>query len=176
MNCTIWRSTSTSAPFSASSVSAIVALVIVVPSDKDWWVAPQPYPDFTMATPITRDDRRAASCSGLRPSQLTAPKTYTTPGDITRLPPPPKRNTPRSHSPRSAWTTQVDACRSRRSATPRAAIPPGARGRPRSTPAAAAEAQHPAQPFPPERVDDPGRRLPQPPKRTAPRGHSPRSA
>ena len=30
MNCTIWRSTSTSAPFSASSVNAIVALVIVV--------------------------------------------------------------------------------------------------------------------------------------------------
>src|SRR5205814_2805681 len=29
MNCTIWRSTSTSAPFSASSASAIVALVIV---------------------------------------------------------------------------------------------------------------------------------------------------
>ncbi|CUA94069.1 hypothetical protein [Thiomonas bhubaneswarensis] len=36
-----------------------------------------------MATPITRDDRRAVSCSGLRPSQLTASKTYTTPGDIT---------------------------------------------------------------------------------------------
>src|SRR5664280_933859 len=29
MNCTIWRSTSTSAPFSASSASAIVAVVIV---------------------------------------------------------------------------------------------------------------------------------------------------
>src|SRR5205814_8795184 len=29
MNCTIWRTTSTSAPFSASSASAIVALVIV---------------------------------------------------------------------------------------------------------------------------------------------------
>ncbi|MGE0331815.1 MAG: hypothetical protein AB7P37_14140, partial [Ramlibacter sp.] len=42
-----------------------------------------PYPDFTMANPISRDDRRAVSCSGLRPSQLTAPKTYTTPGDIT---------------------------------------------------------------------------------------------
>ena len=36
-----------------------------------------------MATPISRDDRRAVSCSGLRPSQLTAAKTYTTPGDIT---------------------------------------------------------------------------------------------
>ena len=36
-----------------------------------------------MATPISRDDRRAASCSGLRPSQLTAPKTYTTRRDIT---------------------------------------------------------------------------------------------
>ncbi|CQR29485.1 hypothetical protein ACO7_180042 [Thiomonas arsenitoxydans] len=36
-----------------------------------------------MATPISRDDRRAVSCSGLRPSQLTAPKTYTTRGDIT---------------------------------------------------------------------------------------------
>jgi hypothetical protein len=30
MNCTIWRSTSMSAPFSASSVNAIVALVIVI--------------------------------------------------------------------------------------------------------------------------------------------------
>src|SRR6185369_15741558 len=29
MNCTIWRSTSMSAPFSASSVNAIVAVVIV---------------------------------------------------------------------------------------------------------------------------------------------------
>ena len=29
MNCTIWRSTSVSAPFSASSVNAIVAVVIV---------------------------------------------------------------------------------------------------------------------------------------------------
>ncbi len=36
-----------------------------------------------MATPISRDDRRAVSCSGLRPSQLTAPKTYTTRRDIT---------------------------------------------------------------------------------------------
>ena len=60
-----------------------MALVIVVPSDKDWWVAPQPYPDFTMAAPIPRDDRRAVSCSGLRRSQLTAPKTYTTRRDIT---------------------------------------------------------------------------------------------
>jgi hypothetical protein len=40
-----------------------------------------------MATPISRDDSRAVSCSGLRPSQLTAPKTYTTPGDITRARP-----------------------------------------------------------------------------------------
>jgi hypothetical protein len=36
-----------------------------------------------MATPISRDDRRAVSCSGLRPSPLTAPKTYTTRRDIT---------------------------------------------------------------------------------------------
>ena len=39
-----------------------------------------------MATPISRDDRRAVSCSGLRPSQLTAPKTYTTRWDITWRP------------------------------------------------------------------------------------------
>jgi len=32
---------------------------------------------------MTRDDRRAASCSGLRPSQLTAPKTPTSARDIT---------------------------------------------------------------------------------------------
>lgn len=31
MNCTIWRNTSMSEPFSASSVSAIVAVVIVFP-------------------------------------------------------------------------------------------------------------------------------------------------
>src|SRR6187455_2237928 len=45
MNCTIWRSTSMSAPFSASSVNAIVAVVIVdISLDHGWWVAPQPYP------------------------------------------------------------------------------------------------------------------------------------
>ena len=38
-----------------------------------------------MATPISRDDRRAVSCSGLRPSQLTASKTYTTRWDITKF-------------------------------------------------------------------------------------------
>src|ERR1700752_3363594 len=34
MNCTIWRSTSMSAPFSASSASAIVEVVIVSSPDK----------------------------------------------------------------------------------------------------------------------------------------------
>src|SRR5450432_2017332 len=74
MNCTIWRSTSMSAPFSASSVNAIVAVVIVEISldtvggshfnhirDHDG------HPD--------RDRRRhAASRFGLRPTRLAATK------------------------------------------------------------------------------------------------------
>src|SRR5688572_16622475 len=53
MNCTIWRSTSTSAPFSASSANAIVEVVIVF-SRIGWWVAPQPYPGTYGGHPLQR--------------------------------------------------------------------------------------------------------------------------
>src|SRR6476646_3296363 len=60
MNCTIWRSTWTSAPFSASSANAIVEVVIVIFLGQVAWVAPQPYPGLTMATP-----RRASNLKDL---------------------------------------------------------------------------------------------------------------
>jgi len=68
MNCTIWRRTSTSAPFSASSANAIVALVIVI-SFKDRFGGShlKPYPDLTMATPKrAAAARKAASGYALR--------------------------------------------------------------------------------------------------------------
>src|SRR5450755_4953698 len=74
MNCTIWRSTSTSAPFSASSASAIVAVVIVCSlqikvdgSHLNLIRAHDGHPE--------RDSRRyAASRFGLRPTRLAAMK------------------------------------------------------------------------------------------------------
>src|SRR5688572_1783461 len=78
MNCTIWRSTSTSAPFSASSVNAIVVAVVIVDHSSDYRLLGSHLNlirEPTVATPF-RDAaaRRAASRFGLRPTRLAAPK------------------------------------------------------------------------------------------------------
>ena len=82
MNCTIWRSTSMSASFSASSVNAIVAVVIVEsPSDR-LVDRTSTISGTTMATPsgIAVATRQAASGYALR--ALPRRKTYTTSWDI----------------------------------------------------------------------------------------------
>lgn len=72
MNCTIWRSMSMSAPFSASSFNAIVAVVIVISFvDYRFLGRTSTLSGTTMATP-SRNDRRAASRFGLRPQRLAA--------------------------------------------------------------------------------------------------------
>ena len=82
MNCTIWRSTSTSAPFSASSVNAIVAVVIVEISLDRLVGRTSTISGTTMATPTgtTVAARQAASGYALR--ALPRRKTYTTSWDI----------------------------------------------------------------------------------------------
>lgn len=67
MNCTIWRNTSTSAPFSASSANAIVEAVIVILLTRLVGRTSTISGSFTMATP----------------PGLPALKTYTTSWDIT---------------------------------------------------------------------------------------------
>jgi len=82
MNCTIWRSKSMSAPFSASSVNAIVA-VVIVESPSDRLVGrTSTLSGTTMATPtgIAAAVRQAASGYALR--ALPHLKTYTTSWDI----------------------------------------------------------------------------------------------
>src|SRR5450755_2104106 len=74
MNCTIWRSTSMSAPFSASSVNAIVAVVIVDISLDRLVGRTSTISGTTMATPTGDRRRRAASRFGLRPTRLAATK------------------------------------------------------------------------------------------------------
>src|SRR5678816_1317562 len=72
-----------SAPFSASSVNAIVAVVIVeISLGHGWWVAPQPYPGprWPPPTGIAVAARQAASGYALRASPRR--KTYTTSWDI----------------------------------------------------------------------------------------------
>ena len=84
MNCTIWRNTSISEPFSASSASAIVAVVIVISLKVRLVGRTSTLSGLTMATPNRWPDR-AASRFGLRPSRLAARlKTYTTTRDISR--------------------------------------------------------------------------------------------
>lgn len=72
MNCIIWRRTSTSAPFSASSADAIVALVIVI-SFMDRFGGSHPKLIRTSRWPPPEGSGRcAASRFGLRPTRLAA--------------------------------------------------------------------------------------------------------
>src|SRR5450432_927436 len=74
MNCTIWRSTSMSAPFSASSVNAIVAVVIVEISLDTVGGSHLNHIRDHDGHPDRDRRRRAASRFGLRPTRLAAMK------------------------------------------------------------------------------------------------------
>ena len=78
MNCTIWRSTSMSAPFSASSVNAIVAVVIVDISLDRLVVRTSTISGTTMATPTGTAVAARQAALGYALRGLPRRKTYTT--------------------------------------------------------------------------------------------------